>query len=64
MGIAWLVIVAAEMLSGDAGIGFFAWESYNAGSYEQMVAAVMLIGVVGLVMDRGFDWLLRRFSYA
>lgn len=64
MGIAWLVIVAAEMLSGDTGIGFFAWESYNAGSYEQMVAAVMLIGVVGLVLDRGFDWLLRRFSYA
>jgi nitrate/nitrite transport system permease protein len=64
MGIAWLVIVAAEMLSGDNGIGFFAWESYNAGSYEQMVAAVVLIGVVGLIMDRGFDWLLRRFDYA
>jgi nitrate/nitrite transport system permease protein len=63
MGIAWLVIVAAEMLSGGIGIGFFAWDSYNAGSYDRMVAAVVLIGVVGLVLDRGFSWALRRVEY-
>lgn len=63
MGTAWLVIVAAEMLSGDTGIGFFAWDSYNAGSYERMIAAVVAIGGVGLVLDRAFNALYRRFDY-
>lgn len=63
MGIAWLVIVAAEMLSGSAGIGFSAYDAYNNGRLDEMVATVILIGVVGLVLDRGFDWLLSRFNY-
>ena len=63
MGTAWLVIVAAEMLSGDMGIGFFAWDAYNAGSYEKMIAAVAAIGGVGLALDRGFNALARRFEY-
>jgi nitrate/nitrite transport system permease protein len=63
MGTAWLVIVAAEMLSGDMGIGFFAWDAYNAGSYEKMIAAVAAIGGVGLGLDRGFNALARRFEY-
>jgi len=63
MGTAWLVIVAAEMLSGDMGIGFFAWDAYNAGSYEKMIAAVAAIGGVGLVLDRGFSALSRRFDH-
>jgi len=63
MGTAWLVIVAAEMLSGDMGIGFFAWDAYNAGSYEKMIAAVAAIGGVGLVLDCGFSALSRRFDH-
>jgi nitrate/nitrite transport system permease protein len=63
MGTAWLVIVAAEMLSGDMGIGFFAWDAYNAGSYERMIAAVAAIGGVGLALDRLFEALHRRFDY-
>jgi nitrate/nitrite transport system permease protein len=63
MGNAWLVIVAAEMLSGDVGIGFFAWDSYNAGSYERMIAAVVAIGGVGLALDRAFNALSRRYDY-
>jgi len=63
MGTAWLVIVAAEMLSGDTGIGFFAWDAYNAGSYEKMIAAVAAIGGVGLALDRGFGALARRFDF-
>lgn len=63
MGIAWLVIVATEMLSGGIGIGFFAWDSYNAGSYEKMVAAVVLIGVVGLILDMAFEGLLRTVRH-
>ena len=63
MGTAWLVIVAAEMLSGDMGIGFFAWDAYNAGSYEKMIAAVAAIGGVGLALDRGFSALYRHFDF-
>jgi nitrate/nitrite transport system permease protein len=63
MGTAWLVIVAAEMLSGDVGIGFFAWDAYNAGSYEKMIAAVAAIGGVGFALDRGVSALSRRFDY-
>jgi nitrate/nitrite transport system permease protein len=64
MGTAWLVIVAAEMLSGDVGIGFFAWDAYNAGSYEKMIAAVAAIGAVGMLLDRAFTALARRFDHA
>jgi nitrate/nitrite transport system permease protein len=51
MGIAWMVIVAVEMLSGNSGIGFFVWDSYNAGNLSAVVAAIVLIGLIGLVLD-------------
>ncbi|MFF4350293.1 nitrate ABC transporter permease [Streptomyces sp. NPDC001530] len=51
MGIAWMVIVAVEMLSGNSGIGFFVWDSYNAGDLSSVVAAIVLIGLVGLILD-------------
>ncbi|HET6359750.1 nitrate ABC transporter permease [Streptomyces sp.] len=51
MGIAWMVIVAVEMLSGNSGIGFFVWDSYNAGNLSSVVAAIVLIGLVGLILD-------------
>ncbi len=63
LGIAWMVIVAAEMLSGAVGIGFFAWDSYNALSYEKVISAIVLIGLTGLLFDRGFDWLSKKVSY-
>lgn len=52
LGIAWLVIVAAEMLSGKNGIGAFVNNQYQSGTYGPMIAAVILIGLVGFVMDR------------
>jgi len=64
MGIAWMVIVAVEMLSGANGIGFFVWDSYNADDLASVVAAIALIGIVGLVLDFGFGSLLKRFTYA
>lgn len=64
MGIAWMVIVAAEMLAGGTGIGFFIWDSWNALSVERVIAALLIIGAVGLVLDRGIDELARRTSYA
>jgi nitrate/nitrite transport system permease protein len=63
LGIAWMVILAAEMLSGAVGIGFFAWESYNGQSYEKVISAIVLIGLAGLLFDRGFDWISKKVTY-
>jgi nitrate/nitrite transport system permease protein len=52
LGIAWLVIVAAEMLSGKEGIGAFVNNQYQAGTYGPMIAAVIAIGCVGFALDR------------
>ena len=63
MGIAWLVIVAAEMLSGASGIGFSAFDAYNQGRMDDMMATIIVIGAVGLVLDKGFDFIQRKLSY-
>ena len=60
MGIAWMVIVAAEMLSGNTGIGYFVWNSYNGGSLANVIAAIVLIGTVGVVLDTAFMRLARE----
>ena len=55
IGLAWLAIVAAEMLKADGGIGFFIWDAYNAGgdsSTSQIILAIVVIGLVGLGLDR------------
>lgn len=64
IGVAWLVIVAGEMLSGGIGIGFFVWDSWNALSLERVMSAILLIGIVGLLLDWGFDLVAKKFSYA
>jgi nitrate ABC transporter permease subunit len=60
IGLAWLAIVAAEMLaSGAGGIGFYIWDAYNAGnsnSMSQIILAVFLVGIVGLILDRFVGW--------
>lgn len=63
IGVAWLVIVAAEMLSGGSGIGFFVWDSWNASSLEKVIAAILIIGMVGLILDKFFMTLQKKFSY-
>lgn len=60
MGVAWMVIVAVEMLSGGTGIGFFVWNSYNGGNFGNLIAAIVLIGTVGLALDALFNRLARR----
>jgi nitrate ABC transporter permease subunit len=61
VGLAWLAIVAAEMLaSGAGGIGFYIWDAYNAGndnSMSQIILAVFCVGVVGLILDRFVGYL-------
>lgn len=53
LGIAWLVIVAVEMLTGTPGIGGFLWQEYNSLIYEHILLCIVMIGVVGIVLDRG-----------
>jgi nitrate/nitrite transport system permease protein len=64
IGVAWLVIVAGEMLSGGLGIGFFVWDSWNALSLEKVISAILIIGLVGLILDRLFAWIQKRFTYS
>lgn len=63
IGVAWLVIVAGEMLSGGTGIGFFVWDSWNALSLEKVISAILIIGFVGLLLDRGFSLLEKKVTY-
>jgi nitrate/nitrite transport system permease protein len=53
LGIAWLVIVAVEMLTGSPGVGGFLWQEYNSLIYEHIVLCIITIGLVGLLLDRG-----------
>ena len=63
ISVAWLVIVAGEMLSGGAGIGFFVWDSWNALSLEKVISAIIIIGVVGLLFDRIFTFIEKKVAY-
>ena len=64
LGIAWLVIVAAEMLTGKPGIGGFLWQQYNALSYAHIILSILTIGIVGFVLDRMMSLLEGRFKSA
>ncbi|MBD2110158.1 MULTISPECIES: nitrate ABC transporter permease [unclassified Nodosilinea] len=61
LGIAWLVIVAVEMLTGGIGIGFFIWDEWNRLSLSSVFLAVVVIGLTGLVLDYGIT-LLERWA--
>ena len=63
IGIAWLVIVAAEMLVGGTGIGYFVWNEWNNLSIANIVTAILLIGLVGLLLDQALGWLARLVTY-
>jgi nitrate/nitrite transport system permease protein len=52
LGIAWLVLVASEMLTGTPGIGGFLWQEYNSLIYAHILLAIITIGVVGFILDR------------
>lgn len=52
IGIAWLVIVAAEMLVGGTGIGYFVWNEWNNLSITNVITSILLIGVVGMILDQ------------
>jgi nitrate/nitrite transport system permease protein len=64
MGIAWLVIVAAEMLVGGTGIGYFLWNEWNNLSISSVIFAIVMIGLVGMILDMAFARLQKAVSYA
>lgn len=51
LGIAWLVIVAAEMLVGGTGIGYYVWNEWNNLSITSVIVAILLIGIIGMILD-------------
>ncbi len=57
IGLSWLAIVAAEMLVGGVGIGFFIWDSYNSSQLSEIILALIYVGIVGLILDRMVAWL-------
>ena len=63
IGIAWLVIVAAEMLTGGVGIGFWIWNEWNNLNVENIIVAILLIGAVGMLLEQGLMAVARRLSY-
>jgi nitrate/nitrite transport system permease protein len=64
MGIAWLVIVAAEMLVGGTGIGYFVWNEWNNLSLPNVIFAILVIGLVGMLLDLMFARLQKAVTYA
>jgi nitrate/nitrite transport system permease protein len=64
MSIAWLVIVAAEMLVGGTGIGYFVWNEWNNLSLTNVIFAIIVIGVMGMLLDLVFAKLQKWVTYA
>jgi nitrate/nitrite transport system permease protein len=63
LGIAWLSIVASEMLTGGVGIGFWLWDEWNNLNMEHILIAIGVIGVVGLLLEQGMTAIANRFDY-
>ncbi|HNL81224.1 MAG TPA: ABC transporter permease subunit [Agitococcus sp.] len=63
IGVAWLVIVAAEMLTGGVGLGFWVWDEWNNLNVEHILIAIFVVGIVGLILEQSLLLLAKRFSY-
>ncbi|HNX71585.1 nitrate ABC transporter permease [Rivihabitans pingtungensis] len=63
IGVAWLVIVAAEMLTGGVGLGFWVWDEWNNLNVEHIIVAIFVVGLIGLALEQGLMMLARRFQY-
>ena len=62
LGIAWLVIVAAEMLTGAVGVGGFLWQEYNSLVYSHIILSIITIGLIGFILDRLMGFAEVRFQ--
>ena len=63
IGTAWLVIVAAEMLTGGVGIGFWVWDEWNNLNVPHIIIAIVVIGVVGLLLEQTLVAIAKAFTY-
>lgn len=63
VGTAWLVIVAAEMLTGGVGIGFWVWDEWNNLNVAHILIAIFVIGIVGLLLEQALVSIAKRFSF-
>ena len=63
VGTAWLVIVAAEMLTGGVGIGFWVWDEWNNLNVANIIIAIVVIGVVGLLLEQALVALARALTH-
>jgi nitrate/nitrite transport system permease protein len=63
VGTAWLVIVAAEMLTGGVGIGFWVWDEWNNLNVQHIIIAIFVIGIVGLALEQLLMAIAKRFSF-
>jgi nitrate/nitrite transport system permease protein len=63
IGVAWLVIVAAEMLTGGVGIGFWVWDEWNNLNVEHIIIAIFVVGIVGLTLEQAIVLLARRVTH-
>ncbi|MDP1680151.1 MAG: nitrate ABC transporter permease [Burkholderiales bacterium] len=63
IGVAWLVIVAAEMLTGGVGIGFWVWDEWNNLNVEHIIIAIFIVGIVGLLLEYALLLVAKRFNY-
>lgn len=63
VGTAWLVIVAAEMLTGGIGIGFWLWDEWNNLKIESIIIAIFIIGIVGLILEQALMLIASKFAY-
>jgi len=59
VGLSWLAIVAAEMLIGGVGVGFFIWDAWNSSRISDIVLALVYVGLVGFALDRIVSWIGR-----
>jgi len=63
IGIAWLVIVAAEMLVGGTGIGYYVWNEWNNLDLTSVIFSILMIGVVGMLLDMAFGFVQKSVAY-
>jgi nitrate/nitrite transport system permease protein len=62
IGVAWLVIVAAEMLTGGVGLGFWVWDEWNNLNVAHIIIAIFVVGLIGLLLEQGLILLTKLIS--
>jgi nitrate/nitrite transport system permease protein len=64
MGSSWVAIIAAEMLIGGTGVGYFVWNEWNNLQLTSVIFAILAIGLIGVLLDAGLGRLSKQMAYA